>query len=465
MLGLGNGYAVGLYTAWLIIWAAVLLVFNDPERDFRRIESYVVPCPSHESKGIDSIQNGSATTSGSFKGMSSNLRFRTLPDNSNCSPLDSSRNDSQTSTRSGKMRIFRWQAYPESIGHRIGWVLDLTSNFRGSGWSWRIRGLPALPDFIPEQTGDICTEPIGDNKARNNETISHLRSISIQFIMSYLALDILKVTMMLDPYFRGEISSPSGPILAASPLLIRAYRISLSGLGMLSALFFAPSLMFLLFLGISTLVPQIKTWISVPLDAAWMYPQWFGNFPQDYIYHGLTGFWVRGWHQFFRFGFSEWCNFVIAHLPTRFQGKRTRRAIQLFIAFGISGTLHACGSYTTIGDTKPLAQFTFFLSQAAGILLQKALVRVIHSRLPFKVPIWLRRTGNFFFLFFWFLLVSGLFVDDLSRGGIWLLEPVPVSLVRAFGFVGPGERWWCWGAKWFRWSSGERWWDSGIQIL
>lgn len=36
------------------------------------------------------------------------------------------------------------------------------------------------------------------------------------------------------------------------------------------------------------------------------------------------------------------------------------RVIRLVIAFSIGGAIHAAGSYTMLGDTKPLNSFLFF---------------------------------------------------------------------------------------------------------
>lgn len=470
ILGFGNGFGAGLFAAYLIISAAAFLVSTDPQRDFRRIERYVKQRPASKSKDNGRIQNGSLTASGRSEYQPSKLRPRYLTDAANCIPFDPSRENGTLFPQTQRMRIVRWQAYPESISHRFWWVLDLITTFRGPGWSWRISTLPALPEYIPRQTDNIYTEPAEDNESRTGQAVSHLRSAFIQFVISYLALDVIKLLMMRDPYFWGELSSipphPYGQIITTSPFLVRIYRILLSTVGFSAALFYVPTFITVMFLGISVLLPQTQAWISTPLDAAWMYPFEFGRLHQELLDNGLEGGWVRGWHQYFRFGFGELCGLILARLPASLQGRRTKRVIQLFIAFGISGALHACGSYTMAGHTNPFSQFVFFASQAPAILLQKFLTGfVVPLILPFEFPRWLRRTGNACFLVSWVLLIAHLLVDDLANGGIWLMEPVPISLVRALGFWGPGVSWWCWHGKWFKWWAGEQWWNSGIQIM
>lgn len=52
--------------------------------------------------------------------------------------------------------------------------------------------------------------------------------------------------------------------------------------------------------------------------------------------------------------------------------------------------------------------------------------------------------GNWVGTVGWLYLTGPLLADDFARCGIWLFEPVPVSIVRG----GLGERWWCWGGRW-----------------
>lgn len=64
---------------------------------------------------------------------------------------------------------------------------------------------------------------------------------------------------------------------------------------------------------------------------------------------------------------------------------------------------------------------------------------------PLKAPIsraprWARRLGNLAFALAWLWATGWLLIDDFARCGIWLYEPVPVSLFRALGFGPAGDR-------------------------
>ncbi|KAJ5720349.1 uncharacterized protein N7483_008283 [Penicillium malachiteum] len=74
----GNGYIIGIFTAWWLLWSAILLVFTDVENDFQRIERVVVD---------------------------------------------------------EKRVILRWQSYPVGLLHWIDWCLGLFISLRGLEWN------------------------------------------------------------------------------------------------------------------------------------------------------------------------------------------------------------------------------------------------------------------------------------------------------------------------------------------
>jgi hypothetical protein len=109
---------------------------------------------------------------------------------------------------------------------------------------------------------------------------------------------------------------------------------------------------------------------------------------------------------------------------------------------------------------------TFFLLQAAGIFTEVATTQAAKSKgLGRNIPSWLRKIFTFVYVHVWFYYTAHLLCDDFAQGGVWLFEPVPVSLFRGLG-LGPDPRdgWWCWGGQLLRWHSGDRWWRSGIAL-
>jgi hypothetical protein len=366
--------------------------------------------------------------------------------------------------------LFRWQAYPKPFPHRLAWVLDLVTNFRGTGWNWRISSLPPLPGSVLAQLDKPSSEATKGEVLNMTDTKSALQSTFITMALSYLFIDFLKVTMMHDPYFWGNLSAPPPSPLDSLGVLGQflglVYRLALSALGVFTAVTYLGSLPTLICLAVSFWIPQTRTWTLVPLEARWLYADYFGPFLSSVLDHGLPGVWSRWWHQLLRSGFVAPAVWISSRLPPSLRRSNGNRALQLFIAFSLSGFLHACGSYSQFAVTRPLSgPFLFFFLQAPAIIFQRHVARSVVPLLPFRPARWVRRLTNFTFVAIWFLLTGPLLADDFAKGGIWLVETVPLSPLRGLGFGAEGEGWWCWHGKWFKQWRGARWWEVGIQIL
>jgi hypothetical protein len=244
----------------------------------------------------------------------------------------------------------------------------------------------------------------------------------------------------------------------------------------------------------SVLQLVVVFWLPRPMGVKselWQHPTLFGGLGWDMVDRGLAGFWGGGWHQTFRAGFVAPADWVLSlffphsshrhhhdhshddhrqqqhhqHAPR--QHKLVRSALQLVVAFVLSGLLHAAGNYTSVTRDTAVAWTSalFFLLQGVGVLLQSVtcyLLRPCTSRLPR----WVRRAGNFLFILCWLQATGWGLIDDMSRGGVWLFEPVPVSPLRMMGFGIPGENWWRWEGESYgwRWHRGRHWWESGVRL-
>jgi hypothetical protein len=104
----------------------------------------------------------------------------------------------------------------------------------------------------------------------------------------------------------------------------------------------------------------------------------------------------------------------------------------------------------------------FFMMQALGVTVQTTLVQLLKSAgVTQHVPKTIRRTANLVTTLVWMYFTAPLLVDDFARGGIWLFEPVPISIFRGLGLGPKGAGWWHWNG-FVEWRSGKSWWDSGI---
>jgi hypothetical protein len=224
--------------------------------------------------------------------------------------------------------------------------------------------------------------------------------------------------MHIDKYFIGYIDAagPSYLPLAVqrSSILLKSYRLLLSLSGVYFALWEIFGLGPLFFCGL--LGPKLIG----RHGEAWMNPpDMFGSY-SNVIDRGLAGWWGGWWHQSFRSTFEAPTNYLLAVLRVDSKSN-VGRTIAVFIAFLISGCLHASGSYTQLGDTDPMmGPMRFFLLQACAVLteslLSQQLSRIVALR---DSPKLLKQAFNLVWVHIWLYFTAPLLVDDFARGGIW----------------------------------------------
>lgn len=438
----GNGYMIGLMIAWWLVWSAGILVFADIEKDFQRVERKF----TNESE----------------------LQMGNVPSPSGDSQFNSGPKDNR------KPKEFHWQPYPLKISHRWEWCAGLLFNLRGPEWNWRVPHLGPLPQSVHSQIHD------GFNSYKlqaEDDTVYpsakyRLKSAFRTCLISYLLLDCLKVIMMRDPYFQGIAIEGPPPFpfsyIEQLPFLIRFYHIFISAMGVYVALNFVTSFNPIIFLGLSLAFPNASRKLTAaPLDASWLYANSFGPFLEPLLDHGLAGCWGRWWHQLFRNGFTLTAEWILSHLPTKLaQNVQLKRIIHVVVAFTLSGFIHACGSHTQFTATHPVSgPFFFFTMQSFAVVGEYVFKTAIFPHLPLPaLPRNLERTANAAFVFCWLLFSGAYMADDFARGGLWLMEPIPLSPLRGLGLA-HGSGWWCWEGSWFLYWSDGTYWGSGIRVI
>ncbi|CAG7962220.1 unnamed protein product [Penicillium salamii] len=448
----GNGYMLGLMTAWWLIWTATLFIFTDLERDFQRIE---------RNPSAEQVQNTHIIQKASVE--------------------DKQLNSEVSPSNQEKSSAFIWQSYPPKFSHRLEWAAGLFFNLRGPEWNWRAPHLGPLPQSIHTQLQTGFTEKI---KAQADPTYpsgkQRFQAAFRKFCISYLILDVLKVIILMpDPYFQGiapsnSVSPPPFPFfyfpsIAVNPALAQLCRCMYSAVSVYFALEFVTPLNPIFFLGLSLAFPNAAQKLTAaPLGASWLYSEAFGPFIQPVLDQGLAGCWGKWWHQLFRNGFMSAARWILSLLPDSLTSHLNfRRVVYVAVSFCISGLIHACGSRTQIPGTHPVSgPFLFFALQGVAVMAEQFFKTAIFPRLPLGgTPRWVRRTANFLFVYCWLMTSGGLIADDFARGGLWLMEPIPVSPLRGLGFGLQGEGWWCWREPWFRYWSDGSYWGSGIRVL
>ena len=431
------GYGIGLLNAWAILWSATLIIWNDARRDFKRIEKHDLADENHSfdqaketSTGAEKVTDGALRArrvDGEFKGSSGSMQ------------------EDGKRPESSKREVYVWQSLPPNLYHRLDWVCDLVCNFRGVRWKHQISSLPPPPPHIQSslQEHSIATADAGTHLTRTDL----IRRDLPNFLLCLITVDVLKTVTLQDPYYWGL--PPSTPSPFPFPRLSRVL-LSLSCVyTALLTIFLLSPLVFGVLLG-----PNILGQHAWP----WLYPSFFGS-PIQLYRKGLAGLWSQWWHQLFRYAFEQAGEFT-GGVTGWEQKSQKGTLLRVTVAFACSGALHACASYTTLGDSRPMyGSFGFFMLQPVGIIAQRAVSGWMRSRgLRAKIPAWMRGIGNLLVVLAWCYLVGPMVADDFAASGVWLFEPLPISPIRALR----GGEFWRWGGSLLRWHSADRWWQSGL---
>ncbi|KAF2087610.1 hypothetical protein K490DRAFT_41473 [Saccharata proteae CBS 121410] len=466
-------FSIGLISAWSIIWTATILLVHDAQTEFQRIErSEGGVSANFQSSSNKSTENGNAATTKAPNGISPVTTIKDVELATETKKLGSK---AGPANRKG---MFVWQHFPLTpFIERLDWVADLFCNFRGMGWNWRISGLAPPPLWVQKELQKDTGFPpedkdthVGSDGTRRYHTRKEVLWAGLKtFVWGYIQLDALKVIALLDPYMWGVVpvdDTASAPtflpsLVRTSPVLIKGFRLLVSLFCIKVALQTIFALAPLFFVGVVG-----TKWLGARAEP-WMYPDTYGSF-RMVLNKGLAGWWGGWWHQTFRFAFEAPSRRLITSLNLN-RRSLPAKALQLLTAFALSGSLHASGSYTQLGHTHPISgPLVFFTSQALGIVVQIVLSTFLDKAgITAKTPRLVRQLTNFAYVHVWFFYTAPLLCDDFARGGLWMMEPVPVSFLRLAG-VGDGRfGWWCWGTSeeagdWFRWHRGRHWWQSGI---
>ncbi|KAI2784677.1 hypothetical protein F4815DRAFT_131901 [Daldinia loculata] len=505
-----SAYGAGLIGAWGIIWNFTLLVWTKPQWEARRVEirrkrsrknGHIVQTTKSSKGGADSADstglesdrckpNGNGSAHNRKERKDGAAIPKTSPEQTELSEesrkllldaipsLRKYQNDDEIVAELKKLEAeqefeYYWQEYPAdaSLWTRLDWAFDIASSFRMTGWNWAIPCLPPY-DLPPTINGyQLPLSTVGPQRSKQGYTRQlTLKSLFLtrffrDIIPNYLLVDFCAVHMTADPYFiLGPEHSNLAPLpphlTSLSPIVLSAQRTALTFLGVISALqlAFAFGALSLALLPPS---PQILRFRAHP----WHLPSSIGSFSQV-LDRGLAGFWGSWWHQTFRFGFSA---------PTRWletngyvkPGSPAQRAAAFAFAFLQSAFLHASGSYSTVPTrSKWWHPPLFFMFAGLGSTLQTWLARAVFGALIRRMPRWVRRLGNLVFVLGWMWLTSWALIDDFGRCGLWLFEPVPVSVFRWLGY-GPTQDRRVWRYErdfWPKWYWGKHWWDSGFGI-
>jgi hypothetical protein len=498
-------YLTGLIPIFLLLWSATFLLYSDGQRDFKRLQyrNSVAFGRFHTdgkrtAKAADGYADGPVTrkdnghANGDGKGSANAKSNGSAHGHADRPSNDTVRNVTSTTLtydnpRRAETGPVYWQGYPtSSFLERLDWVVDLFTNFRGINWNFQIPDLPPRPSWVeadlagkvsgtPEfyehltPTPDVLVSRTGVQAfTSSRKTVWY--SAAKLFFGFVIILDILKLAVIHDRYFWGFVDPvPPAPaylpsLIADSPFLLKWYRLLL-GCGAIwagiSSIMVVGPLVYVGLLGPERVGIRGEPWANPP-DA-------FGSLA-NVLDKGLAGYWAGFWHQIFRRTFEAPATKLMNAL-----GIKPRSNAGLLVAsacaFGVSALLHMSGSFTELGDTRPLSgPGLFFVLQPLGIFAQIFFVRALRaSGLAKLVPRWLGRLGNFTWMMYFLYYTAPLLVEDFARGGVLLFEPLPFSPTRALGLA-PAKEEAIVGRFPFLldgvafWHQGPTWWQSGLAL-
>ncbi|KAK4202294.1 hypothetical protein QBC40DRAFT_338530 [Triangularia verruculosa] len=416
---------------------------------------------------------------------------------------------------------YRWEFFPEegTWGERVGWVGDFLLNFRCVGWNYAVSTIPSPP--FPVVSGGRGRQRVEMEKMeRVSKAGYYICETGKEFVWdrmrhvvwSWVVIDIWTTFGRADPYIvlGPEYVHSSHPGINSLPPMLDGLPMWAVGLGrsfvgitgVAAGLFYFHSIYQLINYcilgkgGLDVLGVQ---------GELWQYPSLYGSF-DNVLEKGLGGFWGGWWHQTFRRGFAaagEWLFNVVTTGETvpalrvgemvedgekkeeaynndkERRGKKPTTAKTIFTvltAFSLSGMMHACGGVTSMSpSTKFWEPIMFFVAQGLGVLVQGFVCEYFSGFISRTFSSKWRRIGNVLVVVLWLKLTGWGLVDDMSRAGIWLFEPVPFSPVRwlvkvlGYGDLLGGNNGNVWrlddeyGLRWW-WGPEGRWWESGIRL-
>ncbi|TKA34102.1 hypothetical protein B0A50_00082 [Salinomyces thailandicus] len=390
-----------------LLWAAFLLVFRDPWRDFRwagGVRRGGIDRRSTESTEVRQAQE--ETTTG---------KQTALP--------------SEVATSRSKFTTTE-QAYPTSFWTRLPWVNTLLVSIRLNNWK------------ITSRTHDSAQPPSPAFRNRKTFVVYTL----FCFARGYLTLDLTRAYISSDSYFTDTdlpVTSPLpfGGISGLPARFLRSMVVGAQAWALISQMFYLPCL---LPVGLHAL-----GWISDEW-APHNWPPYFGS-PEVIFLHGIRGFWGLYWHQTMRWSVAG-PGYAIADAVGLKAGGLFRYGIITCVAFLLSGTVHM-GLVppqplhaTMDANTIRMLVAGFFWMQPLGMLMEVLFARSIVATVGLQrwrsgLGRWLRMLLNGIWVVMWFTTTMPLLAEAGRQLGYWRVWPVPVSVWMGMR----GEDWIAWG--------------------
>ena len=300
----------------VLLWSLLLLVLQDPWKDFR----WVVR------------KDDSQTSRRSGEGRSTPNAGTTLPD------VQQTKNETSTSERTALLsppnsdgvakaennphshvqQPVSEQSYPDLFSHRLQWVGTLLVSTRLNNWK--------------------ISSPSHDRKQPPTPAFQNRLSFVLYtifcFIRGYLVLDLTRAYISYDVYFTDPHMAirsplPFGGVDGFSAQFVRAMVTGAQAWALISQMFYLPCLFPV---GLHALGLLSDEW------SPHLWPSYFGS-PEAIFLYGVRGFWGTYWHQTMRWSVAG-PGYAVADGLQLKVGGLVRYSLITVVAFGLSGTVH-----------------------------------------------------------------------------------------------------------------------------
>ncbi|KAK3686371.1 hypothetical protein LTR37_019880 [Vermiconidia calcicola] len=366
-----NMEGVDVISVDALLWAAYMLWFADPWRDFRHVRRTTATAGGGDDDGAEGIRQSQGA------GMAES---KSLIENSGTAPM----------LTDAAPNIFHEQRYPSPLAERIPWVGTLLLSICLNNWKI---GQPSHDRLQPAPPAFSARTPF-------------IKQTLLSVLRGFLVLDLTRAYVSYDAYFIDPtvaISSalPFQQLAWIPPQLLRSAIIGAQAWALISQMFYLPCLFPV---GLNALGLLSNEW------SPHTWPPYYGS-PRTIFLDGVRGFWGDYWHRSMR-AFSIAPGYAIADMLGLRGGSLIRYAIITTAAFGLSGFIH-----TGLVPPEPLHATipvniirlhvaAFFWLQPFAILAETVTVRLIQQVVPTNywqsgVGLRLRMLANTMFVIAW----------------------------------------------------------------
>ncbi|KAI9050635.1 hypothetical protein LZ554_005794 [Drepanopeziza brunnea f. sp. 'monogermtubi'] len=394
----GLGYVAAIHA----LWAAELLLFRNPRRDFALLHGGGSP-PRAAAASVEEDKDKRKADAREDE-MKKKDKEKDKENENNNNNVDEvlervtaaiQETKAKTKTRAksaaaaaaanGSHRIAWTEQYPPTFGSRLVWVSKLVVSPRYVGWSTSASQAVLYASQPPA--------PSSSTHRSRSRSAFVLRKLLLVGVCVGI-LDLSNFYQYFDPYFQVEHSIDAalpprlGGFFAAwhlsllSPRLIRIAILALQQGATLTLVGAIPAILFVTLGGLGLVDDfwgRVESWPGI-----------IGHDPAAVVHRGLRGVWGSFWHQLFR-NILTGPGKALARALDFPEASTAAHATRVAVAFAISGILHAAALPSGVPDISHLRYASFFWVQGACVLYEIALAKAA-SGLGFggPKPGWLR---------------------------------------------------------------------------